>query len=63
MGDINLSQTEKAALTSIDLRELDGSIDRALDGGPLGELHRLRLHDCGIYVANTLRDFEDAVRK
>lgn len=63
MGDINLSQTEKDSLRSIDPRELDESIDRALDGGPLAELHRLRLHDCGLYVANQLRDFEDAVRK
>lgn len=63
MGDINLSQTEKDALTSIDPRQLDESIDRALDGGPLGELHRLRLHECGLYVANKLRDFEDAIRE
>ncbi len=63
MGDINLSQTEKDALKSIDPRQLDASIDRALDGGPLGELHCLRLHDCGFYVANKLREFEDAVRQ
>lgn len=63
MSEVNLSEGEKNALKAVDRDELRKAIGRALDGEPLGELHRFPLADCGLYVANELRYFLDAVRQ
>lgn len=59
---INITPNEKKALDSIDARELDALIDKAVNEERLGEISRLPLCQCGPYVANRLRQFDDALR-
>ncbi|MCU4180178.1 hypothetical protein [Bosea sp. BH3] len=63
MGEINLSIREKDALKSVDRNALGKTIDRALDGESLADFHRMRLADCGPYVAGKLSAFETAIRR
>ncbi|MQB22561.1 hypothetical protein DXT90_18210 [Agrobacterium tumefaciens] len=61
MGEINLEQRESEAIKGIDERELSKLIDEAVEAERLGELYRLRLRDCGEYVASKLHYFEKAL--
>ena len=61
MGEINLEQREIEAIKSVDERELSKLIDEAVEAGRVGDLYRLRLRDCGVYVASKLHYFEKAL--
>ncbi|HZG29219.1 MAG TPA: hypothetical protein VE079_12230 [Ensifer sp.] len=61
MGEINLEQREIEAIRDIDERELSKLIDEAIRTERIGDLYRLRLRDCGEYVANKLHYFEKAL--
>ncbi|MCB4805881.1 hypothetical protein QO001_006110 [Methylobacterium brachiatum] len=63
MSGINLTTEEKAALDAIDEADLDRLIDDAVEGGRPDALRRLPLRRCGPYVANTLRNFEQALSR
>jgi hypothetical protein len=63
MGEINLSHREKDALKAIDGRELEQAIKRALEAESATELRRLRLEDCGLFVASKLNSFETDLRR
>lgn len=61
MGEINLEQREIEAIKSVDGQELSKLIDEAIEAERLGDLYRLRLRDCGEYVASKLYYFEKAL--
>lgn len=61
MGEINLEQREIEAIKGVDERELSKLIDEAIRTERIGDLYRLRLRDCGEYVANKLHYFEKAL--
>lgn len=52
MGEINISTDELNAINSIDVNELRQLIDRAINNEQLGDLARLPLSRCGLYVSN-----------
>lgn len=57
MGHVNLEPTEIEALKSIDKDKLSELIDEAIETESAANIHRLRLRDCGEYVANMLQYF------
>jgi len=59
---INITPREMNALKSIDSRELDRLIEKAVHEEKLGPISQLPLFECGEYVAKHLRAFEDALR-
>lgn len=61
MGEINLEQREIEAIKGVDERELSKLIDEAIRSERVGGLYRLRLRDCGEYVASKLHYFEKAL--
>ncbi len=61
MGHINISRDEQDAISSIDASELDGLIDKAIRDERSGDLHRLPLARCGIYVSTKLNYFDEAL--
>jgi hypothetical protein len=61
MGTVNLSETEKSAIAAIDGQELGRLIDRAIQSEQLGDLHKLPLSNCGIYVSGKLNHFRQAL--
>lgn len=61
MGEINLEQREIEAIKSVDERELSKLIYEAVEAERVGDLYRLRLRDCGEYVASKLHYFEKAL--
>lgn len=61
MGEINLEQREIEAIKGVDERELSELIDEAIRTESVGDLYRLRLRDCGEYVASKLHYFEKAL--
>lgn len=63
MGAVNLSETEKSAIASIDGQELDKLIDQAIYAEKLGDLYKLPLSNCGIYVSGKLSHFRQALSK
>nr|USU33087.1 hypothetical protein NG677_05195 [Methylobacterium sp. OTU13CASTA1] len=63
MSLINLTTEEKGALDAVDEANLDRHIDDAVEGGRPDALRRLPLGRCGSYVANTLRNFEQALSR
>lgn len=60
---INLTDREKAAISSIDERELETLIDQALQYERATGLHQLFPLDCGAYLATELHKFERSLRE
>ncbi|MCJ2030726.1 hypothetical protein MKK50_15225 [Methylobacterium sp. J-043] len=63
MSQINLSDTEKAALSKIDDKELDRAIEQAMSERSSSALYQFRLSDCGPYVDKEYRRFGEALSK
>lgn len=63
MSLINLTNEEKTALDAVDEAELDRLVDGAVESGRPDALRRLPLWRCGPYVANSLRNFEQALSR
>jgi hypothetical protein len=63
MGAVNLSETEKSAIASIDERELGALIDQAIRDEQLGDLPKLPLSNCGLYVSSKLHRFREALSR
>ncbi len=61
MGEINLDEREIEAIKGVDEHELSRLIDEAIRTKSAGDLYRLRLRDCGQYVASQLHYFEKAL--
>ncbi|NRG19988.1 hypothetical protein HPQ64_20020 [Rhizobiales bacterium] len=63
MNIINLTESEKSALSSIDESELRILIDQALHKEHSGDFRLLPLSNCGPYVATQLDRFERSFRE
>lgn len=63
MGEINISRDEQDAIKAIDARELDKSIDKAIQDEQSGDLHLLSLTRCGTYVSTKLYYFDQALAR
>lgn len=61
MPEVNIPEDERLALDSIDPRELDGLIDKALSEERADALHRLPLDGCGPFVDGRLERFRQAL--
>jgi hypothetical protein len=61
MGELYLTETERAALSAISDGDLDRLIDQAISDETPGDLQRLRLSDCGPYVASQFHSFTRAL--
>lgn len=63
MGEINIPPDQQTALTAVDANELERLIKQAIREERSADLHRLRLANCGSYVAKQLHYFEQALTK
>ncbi|MFC3677080.1 hypothetical protein [Ferrovibrio xuzhouensis] len=63
MGEITIPRDEQVAIATIDASELDRLIDQAIREERSGDLHRLRLGNCGTYIATKLHAFERALAR
>jgi hypothetical protein len=59
--DIYVPHHERAALSAVDLGELDELLEKAVEEGRSGCLNKLKLGSCGSYVASRLLAFERAL--
>lgn len=60
---INLTDTEKSALTKIDKHDLENYIDKAVSEKCTSKLYKLPLSNCGTYVSRHLSSFERALNE
>lgn len=63
MAEINLPDSERAAIRAIDENVLRALIDKATQDGYADEMHRLPLSGCGPYVTSKLHYFFDALTR